>query len=158
MKRIWHMLMLLLKRDGFQRAQYIKRHNLFKKIGVDCYYHPFHIPTESWLVSLGDNVVIATGVELITHDMSYALLSKDKILNEVIGPGKYPYYTGKITIGNNVMIGANVLILPDVTIGNQVVIGAGSIVAKDIPSGVVVAGCPAKIIGSYYSFAKKRKY
>ena len=50
------------------------------------------------------------------------------------------------TIGDDVSIGANVVVLGDVRIGNNVVIGAGSVVVKDVPSNVIVAGNPAKII------------
>ena len=51
-----------------------------------------------------------------------------------------------ITIGNNVWIGARVIILPGVRVGNGVIIGAGSIVTKNVPDNVVIAGNPAKII------------
>lgn len=49
-------------------------------------------------------------------------------------------------IGNNVTLGANVVVLGDITIGNNVTIGAGSVVVKDVPDNAVVAGNPAKII------------
>lgn len=49
-------------------------------------------------------------------------------------------------IGDNVTVGANVVIIGAITIGDHVVIGAGSVVVKDLPSNVVVAGNPAKII------------
>ena len=49
-------------------------------------------------------------------------------------------------IGNNVTLGANVVIIGDVKIGNNVIIGAGSVIVKDIPDNSVVAGNPAKII------------
>ena len=49
-------------------------------------------------------------------------------------------------IGDDVLIGANSVILEGVKIGNGSVIAAGSVVVKDVPSGVVVAGSPAKII------------
>ncbi|NRA94502.1 MAG: serine acetyltransferase [Psychroserpens sp.] len=49
-------------------------------------------------------------------------------------------------IGNNVTVGANVVIIGDITIGDNVIIGAGSVVVKDIPSNAVVAGNPAKVI------------
>lgn len=52
------------------------------------------------------------------------------------------------TIGNNVSLGANVTIIGNVSIGNNVVVGAGSVVVKDIPDNCVVAGNPAKIIGT----------
>ena len=51
-------------------------------------------------------------------------------------------------IGNNVTVGANVVIIGDITIGDNVIIGAGCVVVKDVPSNVVVAGNPAKIIRS----------
>lgn len=51
-----------------------------------------------------------------------------------------------ITVGNNVWIGGNVVVLPGVTIGDNTVIGAGSVVTKDLPSGVIAAGNPCKVI------------
>lgn len=57
------------------------------------------------------------------------------------------YEAGKpITIGNDVWIGAGVIINPGITIGDNVVIGAGSVVTKDIPSGVVAAGVPCRVM------------
>lgn len=52
---------------------------------------------------------------------------------------------GKITIGNDVWIGANAQIMSGVTIGNGAVIAAGSIVVKDVPPYAVVAGNPATV-------------
>lgn len=51
-------------------------------------------------------------------------------------------------IGNDVLVGANAVILEGIKIGNSSVVAAGSVVTKDVPSGVVVAGSPAKIIKS----------
>lgn len=51
-----------------------------------------------------------------------------------------------VTIGNDVWIGANCVILPGVTIGNNVIIAAGAVVTKDILDNVIVGGVPAKII------------
>lgn len=52
----------------------------------------------------------------------------------------------KPTIGDNVILGANVLILGGVRVGNNVTIGAGSVVVKDIPDNAIVVGNPARII------------
>ena len=49
-------------------------------------------------------------------------------------------------IEDDVMIGANSVILEGVKIGSGSVVAAGSVVTKDVPEGVVVAGSPAKII------------
>ncbi|MBE6053019.1 MAG: 2,3,4,5-tetrahydropyridine-2,6-dicarboxylate N-acetyltransferase [Clostridium sartagoforme] len=59
-------------------------------------------------------------------------------------------------IGDDVLIGANAVILEGIKIGHGSVIAAGSIVTKDVPSGVVVAGCPAKIIKSVDSKTKDK--
>lgn len=50
------------------------------------------------------------------------------------------------TIGDNVSIGAHVIVLGNIIIGNNVIIGAGSVVVNDVPDNCVVAGNPAKII------------
>ena len=53
-----------------------------------------------------------------------------------------------VSIGKNVWLGANAVILPNVTISENCVIGAGSIVTRSIESGTIVAGNPAKAIGT----------
>ena len=50
------------------------------------------------------------------------------------------------TIGDNVTLGANVVIIGNVHIGNNVIIGASSVVVKDVPDNAVVVGNPARII------------
>ena len=53
---------------------------------------------------------------------------------------------GGITIGNDVWIGMNVIILNGVTIGNAVTVAAGAVVTTDVPDYCMVGGVPAKII------------
>ena len=50
------------------------------------------------------------------------------------------------TIGDNVTLGANVVIIGNVRIGNNVTIGAGSVVVRDVPDNAIVVGNPARII------------
>lgn len=49
-----------------------------------------------------------------------------------------------ISIGENVWIGSQAVILPGVTIGNDAIVGAGSIVTRDVPPGMTVVGNPAR--------------
>ena len=49
-------------------------------------------------------------------------------------------------IGDDVTVGANVVIIGAITIGDTVTIGAGSVVVKDVPSNCIIAGNPARII------------
>lgn len=55
--------------------------------------------------------------------------------------------TLKPTIGDDVTVGSNVVIIGPITIGSNVIIGAGSVVVKDVPSNCIIAGNPAQIIG-----------
>ena len=52
----------------------------------------------------------------------------------------------KVTIGDDVWIGARVIILPGISIGKGSIIGAGAVVTKDVPEYAVVAGIPAKLV------------
>ncbi len=63
---------------------------------------------------------------------------------------------GCIDIGDNVFVGSGTRILYNVKIGSNVVIGSGSIVNRDIPDNSIAAGIPAKVIGSFEDFVKKR--
>ena len=56
-------------------------------------------------------------------------------------------------IGNDVWIGANVVIMNEISVGDGAVIGAGSIVTKDVPPYAIVVGSPARIIR--YRFEKE---
>ena len=51
-----------------------------------------------------------------------------------------------IVVENDVWIGANAVIMPDVTIGKGAIIGAGAIVTKDIPPYAVAVGQPARVV------------
>ena len=65
--------------------------------------------------------------------------------NTTIG-NKYDGGTDLPVIGDNVSLGANVVIIGDITIGNNVVVGAGSVVVKSIPDNAIAVGNPAKVI------------
>lgn len=87
-------------------------------------------------VKIGSNVQIAPNVSIYTAGHPIHPESRNS---------GYEYGI-PITIGDNVWIGGNSVILPGVTIGNNVVIGAGSIVSKDIPDNMIAVGNPCKII------------
>jgi acetyltransferase-like isoleucine patch superfamily enzyme len=54
---------------------------------------------------------------------------------------------GTIEIGDDVWIGANAVIVPDVKIGSHAIIAAGAVVTRDVPEYAIAAGVPARTIG-----------
>ena len=87
-------------------------------------------------VRIGDNAQIAPNVSIYTAGHPVHPDSRNS---------GYEYGID-ITIGDNVWIGGNTVILPGVRIGDNAVIGAGSVVTEDIPDNVIAAGNPCRII------------
>ena len=54
--------------------------------------------------------------------------------------------SGVPTIGNNVQIGANAVIVGGVEIGDHAIVGAGAVVLKDVPAACVACGVPATVV------------
>lgn len=92
------------------------------------------------LISIGEGAHITNRCLLLCHQRN--------LKNYCIGVDstKLPYKKGKITIGNNVMVGMGTIIMPNVTIGEGAIIAAGSVVTRDIPAWTIAAGSPAKVI------------
>lgn len=84
-------------------------------------------------INLGDNVLIGPGVGIVSANHAKGDLNaweKDR----------------PITIGNNVWIGMNAVILSGVSIGDHAVIGAGSVVHDDIPAHSLAVGNPCRVV------------
>lgn len=86
-------------------------------------------------VVIGDRTMIGPSVTICTTGHPAYPLYREMVA----------HYSLPITIGRNVWIGSNSVILPGVTIGNDSVIGAGSIVTRDIPEGVIAFGNPCRV-------------
>jgi acetyltransferase-like isoleucine patch superfamily enzyme len=112
-------------------------------IGDGCRLLISNFGTEPWLIRIGDRVTISHGVLLLTHDGAPWLVRDDR-------GRRYRY--ARIEIGNDVFIGANSIIMPGIRIGNRAIVGAGSVVTRSVPSGTVVAGNPARILGEFNQY------
>jgi acetyltransferase-like isoleucine patch superfamily enzyme len=120
--------------------------HLGANVGEGCRIYRTDFGSELFLISIGNKVTITSGVKLITHDGSTGLMNDEK-------GRRYSYQ--RVTIGNNVFIGVNSIIMPGVKIEDNTIIAAGSVVTKSIPKGKIVAGVPAIIIGEYKDLEKK---
>lgn len=148
-RRYYRQFKMLTIRDGWKKAAWLKKHNVFHYIGDKVYYTPNILPAEPFLVCLHNNVAISAGVRLITHSIAATVFNNEE------GTKKYITDFGKIEILDNVYIGADVCVNPGVTIGPNAIVAAGAVVTKDVPEGVVVGGVPAVVIGSYDQVKKK---
>lgn len=54
--------------------------------------------------------------------------------------------SGGATIGNNVSFGVGSKVIGEVTVGDNVIIGANAVVTKDVPDNSIVGGIPARVI------------
>lgn len=101
------------------------------------------------MLSVGSNVKVAAGVIVLCHDYSRSVLID--AFGENVGEAAVT------SIGSNVFIGMNAIVLMGSRIGDDCVIGAGSVVSGSIPPRSVAAGNPAKVICSIDDFYRKRK-
>ena len=138
LKRAWTQLRMFSIPSGMERTEYLKKKGVFGSIGEKCMIQSRKIPLYPELIYIGNNVRIASNVIFLTHDVIHNMLNNLPVYIE--GGYRFAEKKGKITIGDNVFIGANSMIIYDVTIGSNVIIGAGSVITKDIPNGSVAAG------------------
>lgn len=99
-------------------------------------------------VTIGDNCQFAPNVSIYTAGHPIHPVSRNSLYE----------YGISVTIGDNVWIGGNTVILPGVHIGSNTVIGAGSVVSKDIPDWTVATGNPCRVIRQITEDDKKYYY
>lgn len=159
LKRLKIISKLYVAPDGVKRSKILQRENVFKKYGENVYWHPRTIPSEPELLSIHDNVFVASDVYFCTHDVIDGMLNNISQYKNFLKPGeKFTFHTGSIEIFDNCFIGAKSIIMDNVKIGPNAIVAAGSVVTKDVPEGAIVGGNPAKIISSTEMLARKRAH
>ena len=122
---------IFLKYDGVwaEGKSILIEDNVF--IGANC---EFNI---SECIVIGKESMIASGCKFIDHNHSTELLPKSQRKGDSCK---------KITIGQDVWLGANVVVLAGVNIGDGSIVGAGAVVTRSIPSNEIWGGIPARKI------------
>lgn len=145
---------------------------LFLKTHIGKYSYGPICRDHELIASIGSFCSFAPGVEVVpnhetnyitTHPMIYAgmvydgfNISYDTFKDKPwyfpgVNPKEMSERRKRLTIGNDVWLGQNVIITNYANIGNGVIAGAGAIITKDVPDYAVVAGVPARIIKYRYS-------
>jgi maltose O-acetyltransferase len=86
-------------------------------------------------LQIGDNVSVSPEVMILT---AYHRHDDDN----------FPVETRAVTIEDHVWIGTRAMIMPGVTLGRGCVVAAGAVVTRDVPPLTIVAGIPARPVGS----------
>ena len=72
LRRLYHTFRLCISRN---RSEYIKKARIFAHFGENSTMSSRIIPIYPELISIGNNVRLATGVKMIPHDMIHAMLN-----------------------------------------------------------------------------------
>lgn len=148
--RIRHTIGMYMCSTAIKRAAYLKKHDILYHIGDNCMTMFRKIPLYPKLISMGNNVWIASQVSFVPHDVIH------RMLNNKLGRDDFQENLGCIDIKDNVFVGSHCTILPNVTIGPDTIVAAGTLVNKSIQRGVY-AGVPAKYVCSLDEFIEKRR-
>lgn len=125
--------------NGYAWARYLKRHGRLHALGDGCAIQTDVVFTDPAFVRIGRNVHM-TGCTLFGHDGVVAMLSAAR--------GVKLDKVGRIDIGDDVFVGYRAIVMPGVRIGSNAIVAAGALVSQDVPSGAIVGGVPARVIGS----------
>lgn len=90
-------------------------------------------------VTVGDLVAVGPNAVIVSSNHTWNDPSRPILLQG--------HVAGPVVIGNDVWIGANAVVLPNVTIADGTVVAAGAVVTKDTTPKSIVAGVPARKIG-----------
>ena len=125
------------------------------KIGRNVKIYPSAKIMFPWLLQIGNNTTVSWDVKV--YNLGFSSIGNDTMISQYshLCGGTHDFRsmdftllrTG-FTIGNNVWIAADAFIGPRVKVNDYAVVAARAVVIKDVPEKTIVAGNPAKIIGT----------
>ncbi|PXY31834.1 acyltransferase [Prauserella muralis] len=111
------------------------------EIGEGTWIGAFTVVDGSGGLRIGRGVDVSCGVQIYTHNT----------VRRCVSGRAYPDVDrAPVTIGDHVFLGANAVVLMGVTIGESAVVGAGAVVTRDVAPRTVVAGVPAREVGTVH--------
>ncbi|HWC07635.1 MAG TPA: sugar O-acetyltransferase [Solirubrobacterales bacterium] len=105
------------------------------RLGARCFLNFNCTLLDGAPITIGDEVLLASGVQLITATHPVDPVPRRAALEQAL----------PITLADGVWLGAGAIVCPGVTIGENTVVGAGAVVTRDLPAGVVAHGNPARV-------------
>jgi virginiamycin A acetyltransferase len=146
-------LWVIRRLEGDEMTSRTLRRIFSRYWGVDVGLYTHGGCFEPWMVdprtTIGRYCSIAKGVRIMNHNHPLTFKSTSGLFfNPALGlTDTWLVDHHPLTIGNDVWIGANAVILPEVSsIGDGAVIGAGAVVNKDVPPYAVVLGNPGRVV------------
>jgi acetyltransferase-like isoleucine patch superfamily enzyme len=137
--RLHGLYLRLCRPSGDEYARYLRARNVFQSQGEHCFIMPTSVFTDPRYVEIGNNVQMAS-CTVLGHDGSIAMLNRAyNVVLDSVGP---------VRLKDNVFIGHNSILMPNITIGPNAIVAAGALVTRDVPEGKIVSGVPAKVVGS----------
>ncbi len=141
------MLFRLLKKHLFRsKLKKLRKAGLAAGEGTLLFPAAEAFGSEPYLIHIGRNCLVASGVKFITHDGAIRVINNKEEYKFI--DNKY----GKIDIKDNVYVGENSIIMPNVTIGPNACILPGSVVYRDVPANCISGGNPARVKNTMENF------
>lgn len=160
---VWAAQLLNFTRRASSRVQMYFYRTLFAKCGSCVVFDPsssffsysniylgdkVYIGGQAWfscaygVISIGSYVMFGPGVKILGGNHNFSNVGLPMYEDDDKSFGDDP----GVSIGSDVWVGANAIILPGVRVGDGSIIAAGAVVNRDVPAFSIVAGIPAKVV------------
>ncbi len=127
-------------------------HELIKSIGAFCSFaNGVDVVPNHEMRFVTTHPIVYAGMTYEDMEIEYEYYKDTPWYMPGVTPKQIVRKRKRITIGNDVWLGANVIITNGANIGNGVIAGAGAVITKDVPDYAIVVGVPAKILRYRYT-------